>query len=52
MASNPQSARSETDGHTELPEVISADEYGTIRLSFRDERVGDSAAFDMPEQRD
>ncbi|WP_226011235.1 hypothetical protein [Halomicrobium salinisoli] len=52
MASNSQSARSETDAHAELPEEISADEHGTIRLSFRDERVSDSEAFEMPARQD
>ncbi|NLV09456.1 MULTISPECIES: hypothetical protein [Halomicrobium] len=52
MASNPQSIASDEPHRRELPEEISADEHGTITLAFRDERVGDSDAFEMPERDD
>lgn len=44
-------SRRESSGETdsEIPEVLDADEHGTLQLAFRDERVSDCDAFEMPE---
>ena len=40
----------ENNNDDELPKVIDPDEYGTIRLAFRDERVEDEEGIEMPEE--
>ena len=43
---------SEDHDEVDVPEVIDAEEHGTIQLAFRDERVSDDDAFEMPDAQD
>jgi len=45
----PTTGTDDTEG--DVPEEISADDVGTIELSFRDECVVDDDAFDLPDDR-
>jgi len=47
MATDPQSAHAHRQAE-DVPEVLDADEHGTITLAIRDDRVSDDDAFEMP----
>lgn len=49
MTSDSERELSDVESNSELPEVISVEEHGPIRLAFYDERLEDCDGIEMPD---
>lgn len=52
MATSGETSQPQEDDQKRPPKTLSADEHGQIELAFRDSRVADDDAFEMPDQSD